>query len=67
MTIKTSIELQPWTPPNFASASGKAVENAAIPVAALDAEALDALAYRWLEDLYSKAGKRNPFVATRGK
>ena len=36
--------------------------NAGLPVAGLDHAALDALASQWLDDLYKKAGKRNPFV-----
>lgn len=56
-----SIELEPWSAPNFAKRAG-AEEREAIPVRELDDDALEDLALAWVRDLYKKAGRAHcPF------
>lgn len=57
-----NVTLAPWTAPNFARCtsedpppSGPTREEGSIPVRELSDEALEALAYAWLVELYAKA------------
>lgn len=66
--VKTSVHLNPWQTPNFATViipPGKREDGIrpapTIAVADLDAEALDELAREWLNELYLKAKKPCPF------
>lgn len=64
--VKTTVKLKPWATPNFAvldnETDGGDRENHTLPVKELDAAAIDALAVAWLDELYLKTGKDNPFV-----
>lgn len=59
VTVTTECDFAPWRAPNFALLPS---ENS-VPVIKLSEGALRALAERWLEDLYAKAGKTNPFTS----
>lgn len=59
VTVVTECDFAPWRAPNFALLQSEH----SVPVAKLSEAALMALASRWLDDLYAKAGKSNPFAA----
>ena len=58
VTAQVIVEYKPWTVPNFASVVG-AQDGSRVDE--LPQAALDALAQRWLHDLYAKANKTCPF------
>ncbi len=62
---KTHVHLRPWSHPNFATATAGINGELSIPIAELQQEALDELAQEWLVDLYTDAGKINPFRCER--
>lgn len=73
MTIETKIvtRLKTWQTPNFATVDlppGRKEDGPkplpTIAIADLGAEALDALAQAWLNELYTKATRINPFHCT---
>lgn len=56
------LKFKPFMVPNFASIFGRdSADSTGFPVSDLSRHALDELAARWLEELYAKAAKRNPF------
>lgn len=64
-TIK--VDLRPFQIPNFVTIDLKTPSKsdtsaASVPISELDHDALDALAEQWLDALYKKANKRNPFI-----
>lgn len=72
MEVTTTVNLNPWQVPNFATVKQKPGKRedgpqpaVTIPVADLSQEALDNLAQAWLADLYNKADKHNPFNIVR--
>lgn len=74
MPIQTSIELNKFQAPNFATVKSKPGRKedglqplASIPIAELEPKTLDELAFAWLEDIYEKAGHPNPFTIIRGR
>jgi hypothetical protein len=65
-----AMKLRPWVPPNFASLEqpvGKRQDgiqpSVSIPLADLDQAALNGLVREWLQSVYHKAGKPNPWVS----
>lgn len=60
VSVKTQVrvEYKPWVAPNFAIVFGV---QESVRVDGLPQAALDALAKRWLDDLYAKANKPCPF------
>jgi hypothetical protein len=68
--VRTTVKFKPWGTPNFAvldnTTDGGDRENHTIHVKELDASALDALSWAWLEELYQKVGKDNPYAPVRG-
>lgn len=72
MEVTTTVHLNPWQVPNFASVKQKpgrredGIQPAVtIPVVDLSQEALDSLAQAWLTALYDKADKHSPFQIIR--
>jgi hypothetical protein len=72
MEVTTTVNLNPWQVPNFATVKQKpglkqdGIQPAvSIPVADLSQEALDSLAQAWLTELYNKADKHSPFHIVR--
>jgi len=65
-----NVTLARWQTPNFARRAGPPAapedgrEDVGIPVRELSDEALDALAWAWVSDLYTKAGRRRVEWAT---
>jgi hypothetical protein len=60
--VKTTMKFKPWRAPNFAVLDTTGTEGHPIPINDLDADALEALARSWLEDLYAGTEYHNPFV-----
>ncbi len=63
---RTVVKFKTWTPPNYAVLALEHQQDskevaASIPVSELSEEALADLAMDWLDALYAKADKRNPF------
>lgn len=62
--VKTTVKFKHWRAPNFAVIeTTDAKDGHPIPVGDLDADALEALAVSWLNDLYSGTVHPNPFAA----
>lgn len=64
--VSTTVKLKPWIAPNFAALALNHQQDApnvaaSIPVTELSEEALECMAQTWLDDLYQKADKKNPF------
>lgn len=57
-----TVQLKPWPTPNLAipTTDGKP----SVAVGDLPTSAVDALARAWLDELYKKAGHRNPWKLT---
>lgn len=69
VTVMTKVRFKPFNVPNFASIQvGPRPKQEgisplpSIPIAELDAEVLDALAGRWLDNLYAAVGRASPFA-----
>lgn len=67
VTVNAPVSYNRWQVPNFASPvrpprpRQEGIDgDRGVPVVELPAEALDALARAWLEDLYRKAGRDVP-------
>jgi hypothetical protein len=56
------IELKHWVVPGFASSVSDHCKDVSFPVRDLPQAGLDTLAKAWLDELYDKAGKPNPFT-----
>ena len=59
------VRLKPFMVPNFAVLqldANVAGDGSGIPIKDLDSDALEQLAYQWIDALFAKAGKRNPFT-----
>ncbi len=70
ITVTTEVRVRRWQVPNFAVQDMPPrprqegfTEAPKLHVRELPHQVLDALAGAWLDDLYSKAGQRNPFAA----
>lgn len=66
------VVLKPFILPNFVSialprSSPADPNEASVPVSEIDHAALDGLVRGWLDGLYKKAGKRNPFIMREGE
>lgn len=61
VSVKVTAEFKPFMVPTFARISSEGDSANGHKVCDLDQEALDALAWRWLCDLYGKACKPIPF------
>lgn len=61
VTAKVTVSYKPFQTPNYARMEGTAFDTHGTLISDLPAEALNALAERWIADLYTKAGKPNPF------
>lgn len=67
MTATVKLKLKPLTVPNFVgvelsrSKSTEGLGSFTVPVAELDEDALEDLAYGFLIEFYKKAGKHCPF------
>lgn len=67
---ETEIEFERWRPPNFAIIAQDPTlamrsDGQAVKIENLSAQALNAMAEAWLDDLYLKASAPNPFTRTR--
>lgn len=64
MKVKLNLDVQPFTTPNFvrlAVDSGDATkEGYPVSIKELDAETLERLCEQFREDVFTKAGKRDP-------
>lgn len=68
--VKSTVKYREWNVPNFAvkddafytKKDGLQPHMPPIPVIELDPEVVDALAGAWLDALYTKVGRSNPFV-----
>lgn len=73
VTVTAPVTYRAWKAPNFATLDmppglkqDGLKELPSIPVADLPAVAMDALAQQWLDHLYGKIGRANPFKLTEG-
>lgn len=69
--VKTTVRFKPWIVPDYANLDVGVrprqegfKPSEGIPVGELDPEVLDALAQRWLDNLYASVKRRPPFRLT---
>lgn len=72
ITVTTAVKFRPWNVPNYAvqdvpprARQEGFSEAPKMSVKELPHQVLDAMAERWLNDLYANAGQRNPFRSER--
>lgn len=61
ITVTTAVKFRRLLTPNFVTQDGS--QASTMHVRELPQQVLDALAGAWLDDIYSKAGQRNPFTS----
>lgn len=74
VSVAVPVSYRRWQAPNFATIDrppGNRQDGMqplpSTPVAELDPKALDALAAAWIEDLYTKAGRKPPKLQSGGE
>jgi hypothetical protein len=70
--VKTTVRFQPFNVPNYARIVMPTAprqegfkETPAIPIEDLEPDVLDALAARWLDNLYAAAKRPSPFAIAK--
>lgn len=60
------VPLRPWAVPGYATLDLPA-DNASVSVSVLTQGEIDLMVWLWIEEVYKKAGKRNPFFFPPGE
>lgn len=62
VTVRTDVNFKPFMTPNFVTRAGSGVAEYSIPLKEAGLEVLDKLVEHWINDVYTRADKRNPWM-----